>query len=124
MRALVTLLVLALGLGAASAQTLPYHSDPSARDLVPNLAAVPNIRFLTTADFPPFNYRDKSGELVGFNVDLARAICADLSIPCTIQAWPWEQAGKALEDGQGDALIAGVAMTPDNGALYDFSDIY
>src|SRR3569623_797503 len=113
-----------VGLGAATAQTLPYHADPSARELVPNLTAVPNIRFLTTADFPPFNYRDNPGELVGFNVDLARAVCADLTITCTIQAWPWEQAGKALEDGQGDALIAGLAMSKDNGALYDFSDIY
>jgi polar amino acid transport system substrate-binding protein len=116
--------MVALGSMPAVAQTLPYHSDPSARELVPNLSAVPNIRFLTTADFPPFNYRDKSGELVGYNVDLARAICADLTITCTIQAWPWEQAGKALEDGQGDALIAGLAMSKDNGALYDFSDIY
>ena len=124
MRAVLALIVLAFGLSAASAQTLPYHSDPSARELVPNLSAVPNIRFLTTADFPPFNYRDKSGELVGYNVDLARAICADLTITCTIQAWPWEQAGKALEDGQGDALIAGLAMNRANGALYDFSDIY
>jgi len=124
MRAVLALIVLAFGLSAASAQTLPYHSDPSARELVPNLSAVPNIRFLTTADFPPFNYRDKSGELVGYNVDLARAICADLTITCTIQAWPWEQAGKALEDGQGDALIAGLAMNQANGALYDFSDIY
>ena len=124
MRAVLALIVLAFGLTAASAQNLPYHSDPTARELVPNLAAVPNIRFLTTADFPPFNYRDKSGELVGYNVDLARAICADLTITCTIQAWPWEQAGKALEDGQGDALIAGLAMSRANGALYDFSDIY
>ncbi|MEO8758380.1 MAG: transporter substrate-binding domain-containing protein [Devosia sp.] len=123
MRALIALILLCFA-GAASAQTLPYHADPSARDLVPNLIAVPNIRFLTTADFPPFNYRDKTGELIGFNVDLARAICADLTITCTIQAWPWEQAGKALEDGQGDALIAGLAMTKDNGALFDFSDIY
>jgi polar amino acid transport system substrate-binding protein len=124
MRALLALIVLAFGLDAASAQTLPYHSDPTAREIVPNLSAVPNIRFLTTADFPPFNYRDKSGELVGYNVDLARAICGDLKITCTMQAWPWEQAGKALEDGQGDALIAGLAMTNANGALYDFSDIY
>ena len=57
-------------------------------------------------------------------VKLARAVCADLAIACTIQAWPWEQAGKALEDGQGDALIAGVAMTPENGALYDFTNNY
>ena len=117
MRAVLALIVLALGLSAASAQNLPYHSDPTARELVPNLSAVPNIRFLTTADFPPFNYRDKSGELVGYNVDLARAVCADLTITCTIQAWPWEQAGKALEDGQGDALIAGLAMSTANGAL-------
>ena len=112
MRALIALILLCFA-GAASAQTLPYHADPSARELVPNLAAVPSIRFLTTADFPPFNYRDTTGELVGFNVDLARALCADLTITCTIQAWPWDQAGKALEDGQGDALIAGLAMTPE-----------
>jgi polar amino acid transport system substrate-binding protein len=124
MRALFVLLFAALGTLAAHAQALPYHADPTARELVPNLTAVPNIRFLTTADFPPFNYRDKSGELIGYNVDLARAICADLAITCTIQAWPWEQASKALEDGQGDALIAGLAMTPANGALFDFSNIY
>lgn len=91
---------------------------------MPNLAALPTIRFLTTADFPPFNYRDRTGELIGYNVDLARAICADLEITCTVQAWPWEQAGKALEDGQGDALIAGLAMTAENGALYDWTNIY
>ena len=124
MRATLALLWLLLGTFGVQAQALPYHADPSARDLVPNLAAVPSIRFLTTADFPPFNYRDKSGELVGFNVDLARAVCGDLGIACTIQAWPWEQAGKALEDGQGDALIAGLAISPENGALYDFSNIY
>ena len=124
MRALLALLFVALGSMSVHAQALPYHSDPSARELVPNLTAVPSIRFLTTADFPPFNYRDRTGELVGFNVDLSRAICADLSITCTIQAWPWEQAGKALEDGQGDALIAGLAMSAENGALFDFSNIY
>lgn len=124
MRAFFTLLFVALGAFAAHAQALPYHADPSARDLVPNLAVVPTIRFLTTADFPPFNYRDRSGELIGFNVDLSRAICADLGITCTIQAWPWEQAGRALEDGQGDALIAGLAMTGENGALFDFTNIY
>ena len=124
MRAVLILLFMLLGTLSAGAQALPYHADPSARELVPNLSAVPSIRFLTTADFPPFNYRDKSGELVGFNVDLARALCADLAIACTIQAWPWEQAGKALEDGHGDALIAGLAMTKDNGALFDFTNIY
>lgn len=124
MRFVVAFCLLVASVVAASAQALPNHVDPTARALVPNLAAVPNIRFLTTADFPPFNYRDRNGELVGFNVDLAKAICADLTITCTIQAWPWEQASRALEDGQGDALIAGLAMSDENGALFDFSNIY
>jgi polar amino acid transport system substrate-binding protein len=109
---------------AALPQALPFHMDPSARETAPNLSAVPSIRFLTTGDFPPFNYRDADGQLVGFNVDLARSLCEVLEVACTMQAWPWDQAARALEDNQGDALIAGLAITPENGELFDFSSIY
>ena len=108
----------------AIAQPLPYHADPSAREMTPTIAPVAAIRFLTTADFPPFNYRDSTGELIGFNVDLARRICNEVNVACTIQAWPWEQAATALSDSQGDALIAGLEMTPENGKLFDFSATY
>lgn len=116
--------VLAAVATPAFAQPLPYHADPSAREILPSLTPVPAIRFLTTADFPPFNFRDARGELIGFNVDLAKRICAEANVACTIQAWPWEQAATALSDSQGDALIAGLAMTEENGALFDFSSIY
>ena len=122
--AFLILLLLAGWAGAAFPQALPYYVDPSARDAAPDLSAVPSIRFLTTADFPPFNYRDKSGALVGFNIDLARSICSELKLACTIQAWPWAQAPKALADNQGDALIAGLALSAANGEQFDFSDIY
>ena len=87
-RLFIATLLFFISIVSVHAQALPYHADPSARDIAPGLAAVPAIRFLTTADFPPFNYRDADGQLIGFNVDLARAICEDLSIACTIQAWP------------------------------------
>src|SRR5690606_26187350 len=99
-----------LSLTPAAAQNLPYHADPDAREILPMQGAVPAIRFLTTADFPPFNFRDESGELIGFNVDLARRICAEVNVACTLQAWPWDQAANALADNQGDALIAGLAI--------------
>lgn len=108
----------------ALGQGVPYHIDPSARDILPDVSAVPAIRFLTTADFPPFNYRDGSGNLIGYNVDLARAICGELKIACTIQAWPWDQVTEALAGNQGDALLAGLAITPENGEKFDFSGIY
>lgn len=117
-------LALSLFSSPAAAQAIPNHADPDARDVVPNLSSVPALRFLTTTDYPPFNFRDPAGELVGFNVDLARALCADLSVACTIQAWPWEQAPKALADNQGDALIAGLAVDATNGAEFDFSAVY
>ena len=123
-RASFLLLLLFALTGGALGQALPYHVDPGAREVIPDLSAVPAIRFLTTADFPPFNFRDPSGALVGFNVDLARALCDDLGISCTVQAWPWDQAANALEDNQGDALIAGLALDEENGARFDFSSIY
>jgi polar amino acid transport system substrate-binding protein len=125
MRRVWPLLLIWLALtGPVLAQVVPNHLDPNLREVIPNLTAVPSIRFLTTADYPPFNFRDKSGELVGFNIDLARALCADLAISCTVQAWPWDQAERALEDNQGDALIAGLAMSADTGARFDFSTLY
>jgi len=117
-------LVFALLAAPAFAQALPYHADPSAREMSPTLTPVPAIRFLTTADFPPFNFRDASGELIGFNVDLARNICTEANVACTIQAWPWEQAASALSDSQGDALIAGLDMSAENGEKFDFSAVY
>ncbi|MDB5474022.1 MAG: transporter substrate-binding protein [Devosia sp.] len=121
--ALVALLLFLMALPAL-AQALPHHADPSAREISPTLTPVPAIRFLTTADFPPFNFRDANGELIGFNVDLARRICTEANVACTIQAWPWDQAANALADSQGDALIAGLAMTPENGAMFDFTSVY
>lgn len=108
----------------ALAQPLPYHADPDAREILPIQGSVPAIRFLTTADFPPFNFRDESGELIGFNIDLARRICTEINVACTLQAWPWDQAADALADSQGDALIAGLAISPENGGRFDFSSTY
>ena len=106
------------------AQVTPNHFDSGAREQNPDLSGITIIRFLTSDDYPPFNYRNDSGELVGFNIDLAKAICENLQLGCTMQVWPWEQAADALEDFQGDALIAGLAINRENGARFDFSQIY
>ena len=108
----------------AAGQNLPVHVDPAARDDAADPAAVPALRFLTTADFPPFNYTDAGGRLVGFNIDLADAICARLDARCTIQAWPWDRVQDALADNQGDALIAGLDIGGPAAERFDFSRIY
>jgi len=124
MRWLIVSLIWTLSAIGGFGQALPFHADPAAREELPDLSLVPAIRFLTTADFPPFNYRDGDGELIGFHIDLAEAICATLDITCTMQAWPWEQSVDALVDNQGDALIAGLAVSNITAEQLDFSNLY
>ena len=71
------------------------------------------IRFVTTNDYPPFNADDEDGVLTGFNVDLARAICLELSVTCDIKAIAWDQLLPALERDVADAVIAGHRITID-----------
>ncbi len=98
--------------GAAPAPFIPMLFDPAHHPAKPDLAAVKTIRFLTSDDFPPFHFALPDGTLAGFDVDLARAICTDLNISCTIQARRFETLLPALKAGGGDALIAALANTP------------
>jgi polar amino acid transport system substrate-binding protein len=82
------------------------------------------IRFLTEADFPPFDFYDEDGVLVGFNVDVARAICQELNTACDIKVRPWAELLPALNHGDADAVIAGHAVTPQALASVDFTDRY
>lgn len=99
----------------ASAQA-PTDADRQQRRLV--------LRFLTTDDFPPFNFKDEDGQLTGFNVDLARAICLELSVPCTVTERAWQDLLPALQRRQADAVIAGHIVTAQALALADFTDRY
>jgi polar amino acid transport system substrate-binding protein len=92
----------------------------------PDLTSRERIRFLTTTDFPPFNFLDDNGRLSGFHVDLARAICKELKVAdrCQIQALPWSELDAALAEGEGEAIIAGVAITAESRAKYAFTRPY
>ncbi|MBN9243147.1 MAG: transporter substrate-binding domain-containing protein [Mesorhizobium sp.] len=87
---------------------------------------MPRLRFLTTTDFAPFNFLDGSGRLSGFHIDLARAICAELELAgkCEIQALPWDELETALQKGEGEAIIAGIAVTAQARETYAFSRAY
>lgn len=110
----------------AAEPQVPALWDTKERLPKPDLSALPRLRFLTTTDFPPFNFLDGEGRLSGFDVDLARAICAELDIAdkCQIQALPWAELDGALQRGEGEAIIAGIAVTADSREKYAFSRSY
>ena len=90
---------------------VPNFWDPKSRVERPQQGAVQSIRFLTSADFPPFQFYDRRGVLIGFNVDLAIAICRVLKVKCAMQIRPFDTLGDALSDGTGDAIVAGLSKT-------------
>jgi polar amino acid transport system substrate-binding protein len=104
--------------------TVPGFWDPRRRPERPDLTRIGQIRFLTENDYPPFDFPGPDGNPAGFNVDLARMICEELKVNCTIQARRFDTLIAALGDNRGDAVIASLAPTPVLRERVDFSDPY
>ena len=90
----------------------------------PDLTSLRIIRFLTDDDYPPFHFALADGTLTGFDVDIARAICEELKVPCTVQPRRFDTLVEALTAGQGDAVIAGLAKTAELRAKVEFTAPY
>lgn len=103
---------------------MPGFWDPRRRPERPDLSRVTLIRFLTENDYPPFNYAGPDGNPAGFNVDLARMICEELKIACTIQMRRFDTLIDSLADNRGDAVMASIAVTPETRKRVDFTDPY
>jgi polar amino acid transport system substrate-binding protein len=108
----------------AASVDAPAFWDGKRRPDRPDTRALRQIRFLTEDDYPPFNFTGASGQLEGFNVDMARAVCAELAVPCLIQARRWDTIVAALEAGQGDVIAASLAPTAEARARLLFTDPY
>ncbi|MEM6614895.1 MAG: transporter substrate-binding domain-containing protein [Pseudomonadota bacterium] len=107
----------------ALASEAPSFRDPEARIDAPSLEGL-SLQFLTTDDFPPFNYVTSSGELAGFHVDLARALCEALSIQCTVEVRPWETLISAAESREEAVLLAGIAANAETRENLVFTSRY
>lgn len=123
---LAVMLALSFAHPLTAGPQIPNYWDEKERLPRPDLSAVERVRFLTTIDFPPFSFLDADNRLSGFHVDLVRAICRELDIAsrCQIQALPWDELDEAMAAGQGEALIAGTAITAATRELYAFSRPY
>jgi len=105
-------------------QAVPGFWDPRRRPDRPDLSRITVIRFLTETDYPPFNFTGPDGNPAGFNVDLARLLCEEIKVSCTIQMRRFETLLDAVASNRGDAIIASLAVTPQIRARVDFTDPY
>ena len=104
--------------------SVPGFWDPRRRPERPDISRITQIRFLTEFDYPPFNYAGPDGNPAGFNIELARLICEELKVQCTIQLRRFDTLLQALAENRADAVIASLAVTPETRQRVDFSDPY
>lgn len=112
--------------GLSDGNRMPVLFDAQERFPGGDLSSVPRIRFLMSVDFPPFNFTDQEGRLAGFHVDLVREVCAQLKVEskCQVQALPFDELEAALEMGEGEAVISGLAVTAELRKSFTFSRPY
>ncbi|MGM9614819.1 MAG: transporter substrate-binding domain-containing protein [Oscillospiraceae bacterium] len=78
----------------------------------------------TSPDFPPFEYTDDNGDVVGIEPELIGLIADKLGLELVIDAMDFDSALLAAQQGKSDAVVSGVTVTEDRKLVYDFSDTY
>lgn len=87
-------------------------------------ADIKNITFATEATYPPFEYVDNSGKIQGFDIDIAKALCAQMKSQCTFVNQPWDSLIPSLKLGKFDAVISAMQITDARKKVVDFTAPY
>lgn len=82
------------------------------------------IRIGTEAAYPPFAMVTPEGELAGFDVDIARALCAAAGFECEIVSHSFDGLIPGLDARKFDAIVASMAITEERRKHVDFTEKY
>ena len=78
----------------------------------------------TSADFPPFSFRDKTDEIVGFDIDVVREICKRLELKIQLIDRPFSMLIPQIQVGQIDLIAAGMTPNPEREKNLRFTKSY
>lgn len=82
------------------------------------------LRIGTEGAYPPFNYIDAQGQVQGFEIDLAKAMCERMEAECQFVVQDWDGIIPGLLAGKYDAIIASLYITDERKEKIAFSDKY
>ncbi len=82
------------------------------------------IKIGTEGAYPPWNSKDASGNLIGFEVELAQELCTLMKYECTIVEQDWDGMIPALVMRKFDAIMAGMSITAERQKTITFSQGY
>ncbi|MBM6876239.1 transporter substrate-binding domain-containing protein [Fusobacterium mortiferum] len=81
-------------------------------------------KIATDINFPPFEFRDKNGNLKGIDIELLEALSKDQNFKYELLELGFYESLKALNSGEVDAIFSAMAITEERKEKYDFSSPY
>ncbi len=82
------------------------------------------VRIGTLSDYPPFEYKDASGQLKGMEIELARVMCKQMQAKCEYVTMDFDALIPALKAKKIDAVLAQMSITDERKKVVDFTDLF
>lgn len=101
----------------AAAAALTFSAQALAQDYK-------KITIATEGAYAPWNFKDSAGNLVGFELDLAKDLCARMKLECTIVEQAWDGIIPSLQAKKYDVIMAGMSITAKRMETITFSRDY
>jgi polar amino acid transport system substrate-binding protein len=95
-----------------------------AQKTLQNIVKKGELRIGMTGNQPPYTMKSKTGELIGFEVDIAEALAESLGVKLNLVELPFSELMAALEKGSIDAIMSGMTITPERNLKALFAGPY
>ena len=111
-------------LTGCSSQSNNQATAAASGDLLAQIQEKGEIVIAMEGTWAPWTYHDENDELVGYDVEVGKAIAEKLGVTATFVEGEWDGLLAGLDAGRYDIMVNGVGITPERQEKYDFTTPY